>query len=216
MTRKSPALPGGPSLDRSQHNAFVRDVMTPKGAPIIARHRVRTILTSMSVRRAILEELADKTEAVKLRSIRRRLTALDRALTDKEAEMLERLTTCINSLSNVGCIDYLRSEVRSSPYGRIPFSDHKKREITGMTYVLTNLSLPERNLVADIARRLDTVSQCDTRKADEDYIAQVKLVCQKIVHLYEGMPTKDKDHKQGLRPLRNSKALTRSEKRSPR
>jgi len=92
-------LSEGPTPHRRQHTPFTRDVLTPPGAPVIARHRARTILTPLEVRRAILEDVASKPEAVRVRSLRRRLTVLDRMLTDQEAEALERLTTCINSLS---------------------------------------------------------------------------------------------------------------------
>jgi len=92
-------------------------VLTPPGAPVVARHRTKTILTPLAVRRGILEDAATKPEAVRARSLRRRLTVLDRALSDDEAGALERITSCINSLSNVGCLDYLKSEVRSSPFG---------------------------------------------------------------------------------------------------
>jgi hypothetical protein len=117
-------------------------VLTPPGAPIIARHRARTILTPLEVRRAILEDVASKPEAVRVRSLRRRLTILDRMLTDQEAEALERLTTCINALSNVRSIDYLKPEVRYTPLGRLPFSEKRRREISAMSYVLKNLSAP--------------------------------------------------------------------------
>ncbi len=105
----------GPTVERRNHTPFTRDVLTPLGAPIIARHRTRLILTPLSARRSILEDIAEKPEAVRLRSLRRRLTVLDRALSDREAEMLERLTSCINGLSNVGCVNYLKSESPLQP-----------------------------------------------------------------------------------------------------
>src|SRR5208337_4835904 len=94
-------LSEGPTDERRQHTPFTRDVLTPPGAPIVASHRTRTILTPLGVRRAIIEEAAAKPEAVRVRSLRRRLTVLDRTLSDREAEAIERLTSCMNSLSNV-------------------------------------------------------------------------------------------------------------------
>ena len=113
----------GPTQHRLQHTAFARDMLAPPEAPIVARHRAeRTILTPLEMRRAILEDVASKPESVRVRSLRRRLTILDRMLTDQEAEALERLTTCINSLSNVRSINYLKPEVRYTPLGRVPLA----------------------------------------------------------------------------------------------
>src|SRR5208283_4999758 len=96
-----------------------------------------------------------KPEAVRVRSLRRRLTALDRALSDREAEALDRLTTCINGLSNIGCLNYMRSEVRSSPFGRLPFSEGKRRDIAAMAYVLQGLSPAHKAAVLELAVLLD-------------------------------------------------------------
>lgn len=148
-------LAEAPSEHRRQHTAFTRDLLTPPGAPIVARHRTRTLLTPLEVRRAIIEEAASKPEPVRVRSLRRRLTMLDRALSDREAEALDRLTTCISSLSNIGCLNYLRSEVRSSPVGRLPFSESRRIEIAAMTAVLKGLSAPHRSAVLELAVLLD-------------------------------------------------------------
>ena len=72
---------------------------------MVARHRTRPLLTPLALRRTIVEEAAAKPEAVRLRSLRRRLTPLDRALTDRAAEALDRLSCCIDNLSNVGCLN---------------------------------------------------------------------------------------------------------------
>ncbi len=175
----------GPTDERRKHTPFTRDVLTPIGAPIIARHRTRMILTPLSTRRSILEDIGEKPEAVRLRSLRRRLTALDRALSDREAEMLERLTSCINGLSNVGCLNYLKSEVRSSPYGRLPFGEKKRREIAAMNFVLKGLSKSNQAAVLNLAARLDPSSSTANLKADESFIASVRVAAAAVVALYD-------------------------------
>ncbi len=67
-------LAEAPNEHRRQHTPFTRDILTPPGAPIVARHRTRTLLTPLAVRRAIIEEAASKPEPVRVRSLRRRLT----------------------------------------------------------------------------------------------------------------------------------------------
>jgi len=140
-----PELSEGPTPHRRQHTPFTRDLLTPPGAPIVARHRARPILTPLEVRRTILEDAAGKPESVRVRSLRRRLTVLDRMLSDQEAEALDRLTSCLNALSNVGAINYLKSEVRSGPTARLPFNETRRREIAAMSYVLKNLSPPTKS-----------------------------------------------------------------------
>ncbi len=125
------------------------------------------------MRRAIIEEAATRPEAARLRSLRRRLTPLDRALSDREAEALDRLTSCLNSLSNIGCPNYLRSEVRSSPFGRLPFSESKRIEIAAMTFVLKGLSPIQRSAVLELAVILDP-SHSGAFKPGEEFIA---LLC---------------------------------------
>ncbi len=177
-------LSEGPSQHRRQHTSFTRDVLTPPGAPIVARHRARTILTPLEVRRAILEDAASKPEPVRIRSIRRLLTALDRMLTDEEAEALERLTTCINSLSNVRAINYLKPEVRYTPLGRVPFSERRRREISAMTYVLKNLSAPHRAACLQLAVLLDP-SHSGAERPDESVLSAVCVAASEVVRLYD-------------------------------
>jgi hypothetical protein len=186
MKKKSPpSLSEGPNAHRRQHTAFTRDVLTPPGAPAIGRHRTRTILTPVSVRRSILEDIAAKPQTVQLRSLRRRLTVLDRALGDREAEMLDRLISCSNGLSNVGCVDYLQSEVRSSPFGRLPFGERRRLEIAGMTYVLQRLSPSHRATVLNLAALLDPSHSRAAVTASEDFIASVCRAAGVVVSLYD-------------------------------
>jgi hypothetical protein len=186
MKRKpQPEFSEGPTHERRQHTPFTRDILTPPGAPIIARHRVRTILTPIEARRAILEEAAQKPEATRLRSLRRRLTALDRALSDREAEMLERLTSCINSLSNVGCLNLLKSEVRHSPYGRLPFSEAKRKEIAAMAYVLKRLTAAHRACVLYLAARLDPGASAQKWQPDATCIARSREAAAEVVTFYD-------------------------------
>jgi len=186
LAKKRPRLElsEGPTDERRQHTPFTRDVLTPPGAPIVASHRTRTILTPLGVRRAIIEEAAAKPEAVRVRSLRRRLTVLDRTLSDREAEAIERLTSCMNSLSNVGCLNYLRSEVRSNPVGRLPFGEHKRREISAMTYVLRRLSAADRSAVLELTVLVDP-SYSGAFKPAEAFVASVRAAAAAVVALYD-------------------------------
>lgn len=177
-------LSEGPSEHRLRHTAFTRDVLTLPGASVVARHRARMILTPLEVRRAILEDVAAKPEAVRVRSLRRRLTVLDRMLTDEEAEALERLTSCINSLSNVRSINYLKPEVRYTPLGRLPFSEERRREIGAMSYILKNLAAPYRAACLELAVLLDPCHS-GSDKPGADFLSAISLAASEVVRLYE-------------------------------
>jgi hypothetical protein len=184
-TKKQPMrdLAEAPTEHRRQHTPFTRDVLTPPGAPIVARHRTRTLLTPLTVRRAIIEDAASKPEPVRVRSLRRRLTVLDRALTDGEAEALDRLTSCVCSLSNIGCLNYLRSEVRSNPVGRLPFNEGRRIEIAAMNAVLKGLSAPHRSAVLELAVLLDPSHSGSFKPADE-FVALLQSAAGRAVALY--------------------------------
>ncbi len=176
-------LAEAPTEHRRQHTPFMRDILTPPGAPIVARHRARTLLTPLAVRRAIIEDAEAKPEPVRTRSLRRRLTALDRALSDPEAEALGRLTSCIASLSNIGCLNYLKSEVRSSPFGRLPFNESKRVEISAMNAVLKGLSPVHRSAVLELAVLLDP-SYSGCFKPAGEFIALLQPAAAVLVTLY--------------------------------
>jgi hypothetical protein len=172
-----------PNMHRRQHSSFTRDILTPPGAPIVARHRARAILTPFEMRRAIIEDAAEKPEPVRLRSLRRRLTALDRALSDAEAEGLERVTSCIGSLSNTGCLNYLRSEVRSGPAARLPFSESKRLEIAAMSAVMKGLSPAHKSAVLELAVLLDP-GHGGVFKLPAEFIATLQSAAGAVAALY--------------------------------
>jgi hypothetical protein len=184
--RKRPKLElsEAPAALRRQHTPFTRDILTPSGAPVIARLRTRTILTPLAVRLAIIEDAAAKPEAVRARSLRRRLTALDRALSDCEAEMLERLTSCINSLSNIACIDLTKPVIRADACGRLPFGERKRREISAMSYVLKGLPPSYKSTVLDLAVLLDPSTSLQAFKPSEAFIASICQAAGAVVSLY--------------------------------
>jgi len=175
----------GPAELRRQHTPLTRDILTPPGAPIVARLRTRTILTPFAVRFAIIEDAAAKPEAARVRSLRRRLTALDRALSDREAEMLDHLTSCINNLSNVACIDLSKPVIRSSAIGRLPFGEYKRREISAMAYVLKRLSPADKSAVLELAVLLDPSTSLQGLKPGEAFIALVCHAARAVVSLYD-------------------------------
>jgi hypothetical protein len=190
--RAKPSLSEVPAGFRCQHTPLTRDLLPAPGLPIIARQRTRTILTPLAVRLAIIEEAAAKPETVRVRSLRRRLTLLDRALSDREAEMLERLTTCIISLSNAGCLDLSKPVARSSPSGRLPFGEQKRREIAAMTFVLRGLSAAHKSAVLELAVLLDPSTSLQGLKPGEAFISSVCQAAGGVLSLYSAWDRRER------------------------
>jgi hypothetical protein len=181
-------LPDDPAGLRRQHTPFTRDIVTLPDASVVTRLRTRTILTPLALRLAIMEDAALKPEAVRARSLRRRLTPLDRALTGREAEMLERLTSCINGLSNVACVDFLKPVVRGNAPGRLPFGERKRQEISAMAYVLKGLNPADKSAVLELAVLLDPSTSLQSFKPGEAFIAAVCQAAKAVVSLYSAWP----------------------------
>ncbi len=180
-----PVAENEPSVERRGHTSFVREIFTGEHHGLVARHRTQTVLTPIARRRAILEEIADKPQTVQLRSVRRRLTALDRALDDRQAECLDRLTTCMIRVSNVGCVNYLKSEVRSGPSAKLPFDERNRQEIGAMGFVLKSVTLPQRAALETLAHLLDPSSSTAKIKLPDAFIAALSEAADPIAQAYD-------------------------------
>lgn len=79
----------GATKKRMEQSAIIREMLLEKGIAYM-RNRTKPIFTSWEVRLRIVDELSEKTEDFKQRSLRRKLTKLDRALTDRQAFALDQ------------------------------------------------------------------------------------------------------------------------------
>jgi len=142
------SLAGGPTRERARHALMAAEFLTPRLDPPVIRHRVRTPLTPIAVRMQILEETRELPEAVRLRSLRRRLTVLDRALSDADAANLDRLAeaeTLLHSASHASPLARIgMGSGGSADSGRLPFSERRRREIGGRAFVLARLGAQHR------------------------------------------------------------------------
>lgn len=151
--RKSISLAGAPTCERARHARLAVDILTPRLDPPVVRLRVRAPLTPPAVRMQILEDTLDMPEAVRLRSLRRRLTPLDRALSGEDAASLDRLAeaeTLLDSACHASPLARLGmgSAGSSADGARLPFSERRRREIGGRAFVLARLSAEHRAAVA--------------------------------------------------------------------
>lgn len=82
----------GVTKERASKGDIARDIIF-EAQQISARQRTRPMLTSWEVRHRMVDELRERPEEFRQRSLRRRLTKLDRALTDRQAFALDRAFT---------------------------------------------------------------------------------------------------------------------------
>jgi hypothetical protein len=68
---------------------LIREFLISEGVAL-GRYRKPQLFTSHPERMRIMEEMSDRPKAFRVRSLRRKLTKLDRALTDDEAYALDR------------------------------------------------------------------------------------------------------------------------------
>lgn len=126
----------------------IRDFLISEGVAI-ARFRKKPVLTSYQERLRLMEENRAKPEAYRARSLRRKLTRLDRALTDQEAYALDRAYSA-----------YLIFEGRSKSvdFGSVggggngdsePLSQDELREAGAYVLMLRRLNRADRELAKE-------------------------------------------------------------------
>ncbi len=85
----------------------------------------------------------------------------------------------------MGAVNYLRSEVRSSPIGRLPFSEQKRREIAAMTCVLKGLSATHKSVVLELTVLLDPSNSLGAFKPGAEFIKAICAAAGAVVALYD-------------------------------
>ncbi len=76
--------------ERRKRGDLERDIIAEIGGGGFPRQRAKSIITPYAARMRLMDELADKPPQYRERSVRRRLTALDRMLSDDEAYALDK------------------------------------------------------------------------------------------------------------------------------
>jgi hypothetical protein len=184
-------LSEGPNEHRAGHDNFTREIkVTPPGAPLVVRYRVRPVLTPPEARRAIMDDVASKAETVRVRSLARRLSRLDRALSCPEASALYRIVNAINDVCNIGCINY-GDRVQSDPRDRLPFSEAREREMRlKAAFVKTRLNSFDRFILWQFASWLDASYEGKPPKVSDDFIAHIKIIAQATLTFYQELGEK--------------------------
>jgi hypothetical protein len=182
MGRKITLAPVPPyTPERPQHSTIVTEAGPAHGK---STYRVRPALTPYALRIALLEEAAEKPRETRDRSLRRKLTALDRALSDGEARALDRYCTLIEAVGAIGCVNYRQANLRSDPSSRLPFSEWKQRELAAHAYARAGLSMPQRALGDRFARALGTARPASHDGLTEEAIESLRALASTLDQRY--------------------------------
>lgn len=127
-----------------RHRRIVHDNIATPGAPVW-RARYATPLTPRAVRLELVRQAMEVSEAERPSWIEARLTPLDRALTDEEANALEQFVNCEQWLAgNPRGSDYAGDRVQSSRVDMQHLPDEWREEISN--HVVRKHRLPGRDL----------------------------------------------------------------------
>ncbi len=124
-------------------------------------------------------------EPSRQRSLRRRLTILDRLLSDGEAEILERITNCLVELSSTSGRALERVQVKTAYRERIPFSEQKRKDIGAVAYIMGKLPPCDRVTITQLAKLLDPSHSATTFLAGEGFVERVKAAASPALNLYQ-------------------------------
>lgn len=139
----------GVSLKRIQHGQIARDIII-EGERAFPRHRAKPMLTSWAVRKRMIDELSERPEGFKRRSLARRLTKLDKALTDLEAYSLDRaFSAWLITAGKSKSVDVSGSGVRGNDQGEI-LSEQELREVGILRKALKGLPKQANSLILAI------------------------------------------------------------------
>ena len=164
-----------------------REILASCGinAKPVTRYRVRSILTPFEQREDILLKAQAKGEAAIERAMKRELTRLDCALTNGEAQALERICNACIGVANIGSIDYGAQPGASTPWDKLPFSQARERELRLRALFVQSLRAEDQFALYRVARALDPMCEDECLVLNEAIIAVIKVLAQSALSFYQ-------------------------------
>lgn len=130
------------------------DVLTPAGAPPVVRIRICTPITPRAVRAQLLDAANDLPESVRGTFVQKRLTALDRMLTDEEAAALETWAHLEADMARAKTCDLAGDRVQTSRSNIVPLSITRDHALARRAWVWRRLSQVERSGLTLFVRQM--------------------------------------------------------------
>jgi hypothetical protein len=139
---------------RKRGQGLQKETLSPSHAPLVARYKARAPFTLLDMRQQIMEEAKDKPAAKRERSLRRRLTPFDRALSEAQAEILDRLVRAslaiaakLRGASWTQSVDGTREQ-------RLPFTDREHSNLALLGRINSRLAPRHKAILRDLCARM--------------------------------------------------------------
>lgn len=163
----------GVSLKRIEHGEIARDIIL-ENEIAFARHRAKPIFTGWEIRKRIVDELRERPEEFKQRSLRRRLTKLDRALSDEQAFALDMAFTAwliLNGKSK--SVDAGAINAASGPSHKIPLNQREFETVALFQAAISGWPMAKRRQLEGLFQLMAPWAERQDIKPDERSIRQV-------------------------------------------
>lgn len=170
--------------ERRQRSPIVRELVPMDGA-YIPRMRAKPLLTPMAVRQAILDELDGQPEDFRLRSIRRRLTRLDRALTDTDAAVLDRaLNAWLSAHQGARAVNLDSQGIRSTSGDKAPITGRQLYELGAYQEAIKHLSPIQRKALNGLFALLSPFAEAPQGELSAEIIGQIRWLARDLKKAY--------------------------------
>lgn len=175
----------GATKKRMEKGAIIREMLVERGIAFM-RNRTKPILTSWEVRKRMVDELREKTDNFKQRSLRRKLTELDRALTDRQAFALDRAYTAWLILAGKGKSVGLGDRVINSTKmdGGIPLKQQEFELIGRYKDGIAKWDKWSREKLEMLFQAMAPWAENQNLKPDAASIAQIVDLAKKLEKIY--------------------------------
>lgn len=176
----------GASEHTAKRERIIRDLITGEHEPThYARHRVRAFLTPLCVRMRVLDELAHIAPQRRERIMRRKLTLLDRSLTDRQAAILDRAFNAWLSLN--GKSKSVNPEAVGGGNGesKLPLTVRELKEAHAFSAMKQKLEGIWKARLEALFTALAPWREERSRKLSDAEIGLVVNLSQHVLHAYE-------------------------------
>ncbi len=168
---------------RKRAQGLMKETLSAVTAPLVARYRARAPFTLLAMREQILEEAKEKPKPKRERSIRRRLTPFDRALSEEEATIIDILVRAHLVICAKARGSGWEQSVDASSVARLPFSI-REHDILAVSGNIKNQLKPEyRAILADLCHRM--TPDCEPlEQINFEWIAIAKRMAEAAFEIY--------------------------------
>jgi hypothetical protein len=166
-----------------QRRAHGQGLMKETLAYDVARYKARVPFTLLEARRRIMDEAKDKPKEKRERSLRRRLTPFDRALSEDEATVIDMLIRAFLSFERVKGASWSQG-VDASHSPKLPFAANEHKLLAAFGLINSRLAAKHRAILRDLLQRMAPDHEAE-KPIDFHWIAAAKNMAAAALAIFE-------------------------------